>query len=991
MMESLTFKENCNESNQNSSFLIEGMGFHTRLQDGTMLKGIGVFTLKLTPHASGINVSLNMRMLVQCVCITYGADTLPLGLGNQPMYSGVSLTGNPVLLCRFVHRHNNSQLRITFISLSYGGSYMPKQAHVRIIIFLLLITFLLAFSVQAQDGITISISVAAFNENTYEDALEEFEAQHPGVRVHIEASEFGVPFFYFDEVEQYLNDVAEYAETADVLLVNGELAPEATRAGYFLDLTPLVSTDTALNTADFYPPLWDSFQWDGGVWAIPIAGEVIGLYYNPQAFDDAGLAYPNENWSIADFENAIQTLAQFNDEGEIVTPGLLNMGGMNNFGMLLISMLGDDVVDDGILPNVPDFSNPDIASLVTAWADIRNTGAMDFPDSGFNSNTLPFTLGPSFLGISFGEDNANIPVPFPGGGIGIDPQGFAISAGTQNPELAYELIKFLTTSPEIAETFFSETPARRSMNTSQTDEDVTFTQMTPELEAFIAQGMETGISLSEARFSRYLSEVIFQFTDEQIDVQQALNELEDTWMERLAIADERGTTTDFTVLPPAPPPVLAEGEISLNFKLAVFFSPLPNESEWQTFIDEFVASEPEIGFVDLEVGFVSNTIDLVEESDCFYVPFNLVPSMDTTTVISLDPLMSADPNLDINDFLPNVLPMVQHNGLTWAFPLTLQPTVLNYNTGIFQEAGIPFPENGWTVDDFEIALRNLEGYVGENEQPFVSQSFDNTYLLSLIAAYGGLPVDTRTTPYTYNFTDPVNVEAIRQVLDLVVEGYISYSELANFTGGGGGFSSSDTPIYSESLDGSRFAFAPPEEENPYRFTTFPTGAQYSAVTFSVGAAYISANTQYIDPCYRLISQMANRPDLFYAMPARRSLINAPGLATTQSQAAVDFYNTMSEVMSNPNTIVLAGASTSGGFIESLWLNRVFDGYVAGEITDLEVALAEAQQYTLAFVECSANIPPFQDGVDDPQAYFEQFIDCAISIDPTASEYFSFFQ
>jgi hypothetical protein len=54
-------------------------------------------------------------------------------------------------------------------------------------------------------------------------------------------------------------------------------------------------------------------------------------------------------------------------------------------------------------------------------------------------------------------------------------------------------------------------------------------------------------------------------------------------------------------------------------------------------------------------------------------------------------------------------------------------------------------------------------------------------MLTLIAAYGGLPLDTRTDPPTVNFSDPATVNALQQVLDLVKNGYISYA-----AGGPGG-------------------------------------------------------------------------------------------------------------------------------------------------------------------------------------------------------------
>jgi hypothetical protein len=128
------------------------------------------------------------------------------------------------------------------------------------------------------------------------------------------------------------------------------------------------------------------------------------------------------------------------------------------------------------------------------------------------------------------------------------------------------------------------------------------------------------------------------------------------------------------------------------------------------------------------------------------------------------------------------------------------------------------------------------------------------------------------------------------------------------------------------------------------------------------------------------------------MPARRSLINTQGLLNAQGQNAVDFYNALDNLLAQPSTSVLPTFSGQGGAnLETLWLNRVFDQYVAGEILDLETALVEAEGYTQAYQECTANIPPFSPGSGvNPQEYLSQISECATQVDPTAASVFPTF-
>src|SRR5690606_49747 len=127
------------------------------------------------------------------------------------------------------------------------------------------------------------------------------------------------------------------AASADVLYVsNDNLSIEATLAGAFLDLSPLAAGDPDLNVEDFFPGAYESFQWDRGLWALPISMDVQIVIYDPAAFDAAGLAYPDEGWTLEDFARADRELSTYGDEGNVTKPGMA-MFGANSY--LLRSLL----------------------------------------------------------------------------------------------------------------------------------------------------------------------------------------------------------------------------------------------------------------------------------------------------------------------------------------------------------------------------------------------------------------------------------------------------------------------------------------------------------------------------------------------------------------------------------------------------------------------------------------------------------------------------
>jgi ABC-type glycerol-3-phosphate transport system substrate-binding protein len=404
--------------------------------------------------------------------------------------------------------------------------------------------------------------------------------------------------------------------------------------------------------------------------------------------------------------------------------------------------------------------------------------------------------------------------------------------------------------------------------------------------------------------------------------------------------------------------------------------------------------------VDFGTEFPGSVDDMAAAYDCFYLSSNNVPDADLSLLRSLDPLLASDPGFDPNDMVGGVMSQVQRDGQTWALPLTIQPTAMRYNPEAFSWAGVVPPVNGWTVDEFENALRALSNFV--EDEPFQPQAFDNSTLLMLIAAYGGVPMDYSTDPVTINFTDPATVEAIRQVLDLARNGYMTYNELAGVGAGGfivAVFGGEEPPISTEMTTGrgggGRFGGGGgpggrnATSQQTSLLTTFPQGSQYTTMSYDVGAAYISANTLQAEACYQFISMLAQRPDLLEAMPARRSLIDSPDLLAAQGADNIAFYHAVDDLMQRPNAVLIPassfgrGSAVLGNVMTNYWLNRAFDRYVL-EDANLEIELVDAETYTREYLACIAALPPFDPAQDNFQGFAGQYFDCAAQVDPTAS-------
>lgn len=899
------------------------------------------------------------------------------------------------------------------------------MAKIRLLLLLLVIGVMSAAVIptSAQDASTvITLSVPEFFFDVYQNQIiPQFEAENPGIRVHLEKSGgFGMPVVFGDDVDAYLDDVADYVSSADVVVVDSDMPPEVTRAGYFLDLLPLAISDPSMNIDDFYRAAWETFQWDGGLWGLPVAADIILLFYDPAAFDKANLAYPNENWTVDDLIYAIQQLTEFDAEGKASKIAFQSIGGVSTTGALMSVFAGDDLIDESVSPIVPDFSNPNLETVLTAWNQLTTDGYFNQSGQvgvvitiGGGQDVVPITVGRSNFGTAqYGGPNAQ---PYgvtkmPGGVSSMYVNGFGVSSGTRYPEAAYQLAKFLTYSPDAVSAFFGGTPARRGVERTQGGPGagpVFFGGNVPaEVQAVIDAAYENARPVSREHFARYIQDVLNKMQQDELDARTALNEVQDTILSNLQTASDRRATTQITVKLPPEQVQLVPGEISMTFGATDNISPYPNESQWIQAARDFAAQDPEVGEVKVETGFPESLETMTTKYDCFVAPNNLVSNGDLSLLRSIDPLLDSDPTFDRSDLVGNTLAQLQREGLTWAYPFMLQPRAMSYNADIFAQAGVPEPLNGWTTDDFENALRALKNHTGD-EAPFNPQFPGNEHIMALIAAYGGLPYDYRVDPAAINFTDPVTVEAIREVLELVKEGLVDYQTL---TGEGGPVAFSiggdGTPLTMTTVGGLSFGRAvrvfnsrsgDDEEDapSPNRVVTFPVGTQYNAASYEVTAAYISANTTYAEACYRFISYVARQYDLFEGMPARRSVINSPELAASQSPDKIAFYKQMDTLLSQPNTIIFP-AQTGGrvaSFIEGYWLDRAFDRYVDAD-ANLEEELAQAQAFTLEFLECTAALPSFEapapgqgGGGGAFQEYFQQVQNCMTSVDPTATGVF----
>lgn len=787
-----------------------------------------------------------------------------------------------------------------------------------------------------NNPIVITIAVEpGMRDAIGQTAVHEFEAVHPGVSVAMVDS-IRIPDAA-DGLDAHLTTLQKYASSADLLFFDGyslALTPHATRAGLLLDLSPLITSDKTLDTNDFYPQMWSAFQWDNGIWALPIGGDAVVLTYDKAAFDRAGLNYPTGSWTLNDFINAVTKLSVKDLDGHVTASGFANSGRIFRES-LWRSLIGANLVDDSVIPNAPHFDTPAISAVIDAYFQLEQQNLI----SGDVSSAAMFV------------DTARKEPPpnhgwslLPGGKSVMLTYGFGISGGTQHPDLAYELLKTLSARPELN----GGLPVRKSI----TGPDGLIRDVPPEYQPLAQQAFANSLNYADLRFTDYLNAA---WITHPATAKEAIQRTEVRAVNDVKTASDKKGTLAITVNEPAVA-VLPAGKIALKFDMMSFVQPLPTRDQWDKVIADFAASDPQVGLVNLRVLTESPSM-AANSSDCFYLPNNAVPSLSGNIVLNLDPFLNADPSFDRSDFIGSILTAVQRDSKTYAYPIGIEPLVMRYNPTRFQAAGVPEPTNTWTIGALTEALQALKPS-SEGQPPMVDNGSRGMYLLVLIASYGGVPIDYRTDPPTLHFTDPANVAAIRQTLDLARNGLIKYTALGNLLNSKDAYPGPTTAIYPSSLNNFRLKKAPGSA--PDKSVLFPMGQEVNGLAYNIGTAYISAQAQNPDACYRFISTIVKHPELFSTMPVRHSLLSNLALKNAVSPDVLALYNQAETLLRDARTVPFPlydkGTITLSNMLVQHWLFEAFDAYALGG-KDLEPALRDAEAYAKGFLECAASLPP----------------------------------
>lgn len=213
--------------------------------------------------------------------------------------------------------------------------------------------------------------------------------------------------------------------------------------------------DLGFNRDEFIPALVDAFTYDGKSYGIPKDFNTLGMFYNKELFDKAGLEYPTDDWTWDNLKEAAGALTDLSDANKPVygfctppDPGRFPAFVFQNGGTVMNADTSDTTLDSEAAIGAAEFYTSFRAEQIGA---------------------LPSDLGEGWQGTLFGKGQCAMVyeggwlIPylrdqFPGTqyGVVLPPAGpagegnliftvaWGISANTENPEASWRVIEFLT-------------------------------------------------------------------------------------------------------------------------------------------------------------------------------------------------------------------------------------------------------------------------------------------------------------------------------------------------------------------------------------------------------------------------------------------------------------------------------------------------------------------------------------------------------------------
>lgn len=165
------------------------------------------------------------------------------------------------------------------------------------------------------EPVTIGLGLPSGYKNVPEEIVESFKAKYPHITLEIDDSP-GSEFSSKLKMQIAAGNAPTifWTDSGNIAYYGG--------MGALADLTDRVNTD--LNADEFSTMLYAGDDGNGHLWGVPVGLNIVAVYYNKTIFDEAGLAYPEEDWTFQELFDTAEKLVKKDANGETIQYGLVN-------------------------------------------------------------------------------------------------------------------------------------------------------------------------------------------------------------------------------------------------------------------------------------------------------------------------------------------------------------------------------------------------------------------------------------------------------------------------------------------------------------------------------------------------------------------------------------------------------------------------------------------------------------------------------------------
>lgn len=228
----------------------------------------------------------------------------------------------------------------------------------------------------------------------------------------------------------------------------------------------------------------------------------------------------------------------------------------------------------------------------------------------------------------------------------------------------------------------------------------------------------------------------------------------------------------------------------------------------------------------------------------------------------------------------------------WSVPIITSPYLTWYNKEVFDKAGVVYPTNEWTWDDFLDTAKNLSMDTDNDGKIDVFGCFSSTWYgwRDWVKNNGGYVLDPKDYTKCVLDSEPA-IEGLEFAYDLMWKYNVSPAEVAGFTGGVSPYTLFNSTGKFGMLVAGNWLYEG-QEGSPYSFgVVLPPIGKAGRMIRTTAAGYIIASiTKYPDQAYKLAQYLSGEEAQLDGMKTRGIATAMPHLNTDYGKnVAVDNF------------------------------------------------------------------------------------------------------